>query len=63
MDVLPFLSILVLIFAFVLLTEIFKLKREVRKIAKISNMNKKSLTRLKEDIKVKINLFLFYFFF
>lgn len=55
MDVLPFLSILVLIFAFVLLTEIFKLKREVRKIAKISNMNKKGLARLKEEIKVKIN--------
>tara|TARA_B100000768_G_scaffold130968_1_gene121663 strand:- start:1102 stop:1263 length:162 start_codon:yes stop_codon:yes gene_type:complete len=52
MDVLPFLSVLVLIFSFILLTEIFKLKREVRKIAKISSMNKKSLNKLKEKVKI-----------
>jgi len=41
MDAIPFISILVLVFALILMTELFKLKREVRKSTNLSNRIKK----------------------
>ena len=35
MDALPLISILALIFAFIFMTEVFRLKREIRKLKKL----------------------------
>ena len=51
MDVLPYISILVLLFAITLATEINRLKKEVRKIGRL---NKHILLDI-EKLKKKIN--------
>ena len=53
MDVLPFISILVLLFAITLINEIFRLKREVRKIGRSNKHMRKDIEKLKEKLNDK----------
>tara|TARA_Y100000768_G_scaffold76986_1_gene54494 strand:- start:98 stop:259 length:162 start_codon:yes stop_codon:yes gene_type:complete len=53
MDVLPFISILVLLFAFTLITEIIRLKKEVRKIGRLNKHIRKDIEKLKEKFNNK----------
>lgn len=47
MDVLPMISILVIVFTMVLLGEQMKLKKEVRKLRNLTNHLKKDIEKLK----------------
>jgi len=51
MDVLPYISILVLLFAITLITEITRLKKEVRKISRLNKHMRLDIEKLKEKIK------------
>ena len=52
MDVLPFITILLIIFAFILVTEITRLKKEVRKIGKLNKHMRNDIEKLKERYNV-----------
>ena len=56
MDAIPLISILVLIFAVVLMSEVIKLKKETRKLSKL-------VGHLKKDIDILKLLSLIYFHF
>lgn len=47
MDALPLISILILLFAFVLVFEIIKLKKEIRKIFRLTQILQNDLNKLK----------------
>ena len=53
MDALPFISILVLLFAITLINEIFRLKKEVRKIGRSNKHMRKDIEKLKEKFNDK----------
>ena len=53
MDVLPYLSILVLLFAITLVTEITLLKKEVRKIGRLNKHMLLDIEKLKEKLNDK----------
>ncbi|MEL1233127.1 MAG: hypothetical protein VW667_04385 [Candidatus Neomarinimicrobiota bacterium] len=53
MDVLPFISILVLLFAVTLVTEITRLKKEVRKISRLNKHMLLDIEKLKEKLNDK----------
>ena len=53
MDVLPFISILILIFSLVLIGEIMKLKRELRKLKRQSKRTMLDIKHLKEKANEK----------
>ena len=53
MDVLPYISILVLLFAITLVTEITRLKKEVRKIGRLSKHMLLDIEKLKEKLNDK----------
>ena len=53
MDVLPYLSILVLLFAITLATEINRLKKEVRKIGRLNRHILIDIEKLKEKLNDK----------
>jgi len=46
MDALPLIAFLVFIFAMILMSELFKLKREIRKITNITNRLKKEVLEI-----------------
>ena len=50
MDSLPFISILVLVFAVVIIGEMMKLKKEVRRLAKLSQHLKDDIEKQKEKL-------------
>ena len=50
MDSFPFISILVLVFAFVIIGEIMKLKKEVRRITKLSQHLKDDIEKQKDRL-------------
>ena len=50
MDSFPFISILVLVFAFVIIGEIMKLKKEVRRLTKLSQHLKDDIEKQKEEL-------------
>ena len=50
MDSLPFISILVLVFAVVMSGEMMKLKKEVRRLAKLSQHLKDDIEKQKEEL-------------
>ena len=47
MDVLPFISILLFLFSMILVSEIIKLKKELRKIKKLTGHIKKDIEKIK----------------
>ena len=49
MDALPLISILTLLFAMILISELIKLKKEVRKLSKQSRHQKNDVYTLKGD--------------
>tara|TARA_B100000029_G_scaffold452651_1_gene477987 strand:- start:1736 stop:1903 length:168 start_codon:yes stop_codon:yes gene_type:complete len=49
MDAIPLISILVLFFAFVLVFEIIKLKKEIRKISRLTRIIQNDLNKLKTN--------------
>tara|TARA_Y100001936_G_C16028293_1_gene643920 strand:- start:555 stop:722 length:168 start_codon:yes stop_codon:yes gene_type:complete len=49
MDALPLISILILLFAFVLVFEIIKLKKEIRKIFRLTQILQNDLNKLKTN--------------
>jgi len=49
MDALPLISILILLFAFVLVFEIIKLKKETRKTFRLAQILQKDLNKLKTN--------------
>ena len=53
MDVLPYISILVLLFAITLVTEITRLKKEVRKIGRFNKHMLLDIEKLKEKLNGK----------
>ena len=53
MDVLPFISILVILFAITLITETIRLKKEVRKIGRLNKHMRKDIEVLKEKFNEK----------
>tara|TARA_Y100000994_G_C15686837_1_gene440049 strand:- start:1686 stop:1847 length:162 start_codon:yes stop_codon:yes gene_type:complete len=53
MDVLPFISILVILFAIILITETIRLKKEVRKIVRLNKHMRKDIEMLKEKFNDK----------
>ena len=53
MDVLPFISILILIFSLILISEIMKLKREIRKLKRQGKRAGLDIKHLKERINEK----------
>ena len=53
MDVLPFISILVILFAITLITETIRLKKEVRKIGRLNKHMRKDIEMLKEKFNDK----------
>ena len=53
MDVLPFISILVLLFAFTLIKETIRLKKEVRKIGRSNKHMRKDIEKLKGKLNDK----------
>tara|TARA_B100000941_G_C28339810_1_gene466110 strand:- start:169 stop:330 length:162 start_codon:yes stop_codon:yes gene_type:complete len=53
MDVLPYISILVLLFAITLVTEITRLKKEVRKIGRLNRHILSDIEKLKEKLNDK----------
>ena len=53
MDVLPFISILILIFSLILISEIMKLKREIRKLKRQSKRTMLDIKHLKEKTNEK----------
>ena len=50
MDSLPFISILVLVFAVVMISEMMKLKKEVRRLTKLSQHLKDDIEKQKEKL-------------
>ena len=50
MDSFPYISILVLVFAFVIIGEIMKLKKEVRRLTKLSQHLKDDIEKQKEEL-------------
>ena len=53
MDVLPFISILILIFALIIVSEIMKLKREIRKLKRQGKRTVLDIKHLKERANEK----------
>ena len=53
MDVLPFISILVILFAITLITETIRLKKEVRKIGRLNKHMLLDIEKLKEKLNNK----------
>tara|TARA_B100000575_G_scaffold164911_1_gene131794 strand:+ start:502 stop:663 length:162 start_codon:yes stop_codon:yes gene_type:complete len=53
MDVLPFISILILIFALIIVSEIMKLKREIRKLKRQGKRTVLDIKHLKERTNEK----------
>tara|TARA_B100001996_G_scaffold217264_1_gene167027 strand:+ start:1072 stop:1233 length:162 start_codon:yes stop_codon:yes gene_type:complete len=53
MDALPIISILVLIFSFVLISEIMRLRKELRKLARLTQYLKQDIELLKADSSEK----------
>ena len=53
MDVLPYISILVLLFAITLVTEINRLKKEVRKIGRLNKHILLDIEKLKDNLNDK----------
>ena len=53
MDVLPFISILVLLFALMLINVTIRLKKEVRKIGRSNKHMRKDIEKLKEKLNDK----------
>ena len=53
MDALPLISILTLLFAMILISELIKLKKEVRKLSKLSHHLKNDVNTLKEKSSEK----------
>ena len=53
MDVLPYISILVLLFAVTLATEINRLKKEIRKIGRLNKHILLDIEKLKEKLNDK----------
>ena len=53
MDAIPLISILVLIFAMLSVSEIMKLKKELRKLSKLTGHLKKDIDILKSDFNEK----------
>jgi ABC-type uncharacterized transport system permease subunit len=53
MDVLPYISILVLLFAITLVTEIIRLRKEVRKIGRLNKHMLKDIEKLKYKLNDK----------
>ena len=53
MDVLPFISILVILFAITLITETIRLKKEVRKIGRLNKHMRKDIVMLIEKFNDK----------
>ena len=53
MDAIPLISILVLIFAMLSVSEIVKLKKELRKLSKLTGHLKKDIDILKSDFNEK----------
>ena len=49
LDAVPLISILVLIFSMILMGEIMKLKKELRKLSKLSGHMKRDIDNLKSD--------------
>ena len=47
MDVLPFISFLILLFALVLISEIIRLKKELRKLTRLARHMQKDIEKLK----------------
>ena len=55
MDAIPIISILSLVFAIILVGEIVKMKKDVRKLSKLSNHLKKDIETLKKEKLIEIN--------
>ena len=53
MDVLPFISILVILFAITLITETIRLKKEVRKIGRLNKHMLLDIEKFKEKLNDK----------
>ena len=53
MDVLPYISILVLLFAITLVTEVNRLKKEVRKIVRLNKHMLLDIEKLKDKLNDK----------
>ena len=53
MDVLPFISILVILFAITLITKTIRLKKEVRKIVRLNKHMRKDIEMFKEKFNDK----------
>ena len=53
MDVLPFISILILIFSLILISEIMKLKREIRKLKRQGKRTVLDIKHLKDRTNEK----------
>ena len=53
MDALPLISILTLLFAMILISELIKLKKEVRKLSKLSGHLKNDINTLKGESSEK----------
>jgi hypothetical protein len=53
MDALPIISILVLIFSFVLISEIMRLRKELRKLTRLTQYLKQDIELLKADSSEK----------
>jgi len=53
MDALPLISVLTLLFAMILISELIKLKKEVRKLSKLSHHLKNDVNTLKGEFSEK----------
>ena len=53
MDALPLISILVIVFAMILITEMIRLKRDVRKLSRLTRNLRKDIDLLKSDLNDK----------